>query len=412
VASAARAAEPTISLGSLETTIDEAPGLEAALRHIDATEKAEGVAGARSGLDYLFDAGFGPRNDIVSNTENNTTVRYAQSAGIQLPLLGTAIAQQNAIGAARTDESLARIAYAEERRDRIAQLRNAYALFWQYGRQREIAEHYAQAFSSELRAARALRRNGFWTEGNLLDFLDALGRFNTDVRTLRTSQRTQLTAISAALGRDVGPFRAIEPVLGAACVPKRADAFRSAAEIDPTLAKIAAETDRLTSQVQRVRGSSIDASAQVATGTVFDLLPPRVGYSLTVGLNVGLPTHARSEERALRDELAAQVDEQNLLGVQRRAEISAAIDGELDELANARDDLAQATRNEASKREDLREAVVRFHTLSQSGAGSFNDVQTTLAELFDAENATAIARGTVYLKASALFLLAPNACDG
>jgi hypothetical protein len=408
---ASRAGEAAISLATFESMIDGAPGLAAASAHVRADQKAEGVASAKSGLDYVFNAAFGPRSDIVINNINNNTVRYAQSAGLGLPLLGTDVAQKNAIASAATDESVARIALAEERRTRLSNLRDAYVLYWQYDGQQRIAERYVRDVTAEVGPARSLRRNGFWTEANVLDFFDALSRFQTDVRTLRSSRRSELASIASALGTGVAPFRPLEPTLAAACFPRRDDAVRSAEDVDAGLARIAAQTALLETEAKRVRGSSIDAHATAALGNVFDLVPPRAGYELTAGVAAQLPTHARSEERSLRDELNAEIDEQHLLAGQRRAELSAAIEAAIDELANAREELAQTQTNERAKREDLRESMVRFKTLSGTGAAPFDDVQTNIAELFVAENATAIARGSAFLKANALLLLAPDACS-
>jgi outer membrane protein TolC len=408
---AALGGDATVTLGALEAAVDRAPGLAAAQQRIDADVAAEGVATAREGLDYFFSDALGPRSDIVTKNVNDNAFRYSQSAGVQLPLLGTAIGRENSLEAARTDESLARIDYAENRRGRIAALRTAYVLYWQYGLQLEIAERYVREYTVDLKAARALRRNGFWTEGNLLDFLDALTRFEADARALRTSKRAQLAAIASAIGVDVAAFRPVEPGLANGCEPLRDATIRSAAEVDPSLARIAAQADLLAGEARRVRGSSIDASAQFTLGNAFDLIPPRAGYEVTAGLTATLPTHARSEERARRTQLRDELDEQSLLADQRRAEIGAAIEAALDDLSNARNDLAQTVRNERAKREDLREAIVRFHTLNAAGAGGFTDVETARTELFDAENATAIARGNVYLKANVVLQAAPEACS-
>jgi hypothetical protein len=219
-----------------------------------------------------------------------------------------------------------------------------------------------------------------------------------------------LAAIASALGTDVSAFRPLEPVLGSACSPARDVSVRSASDIDATLARITARTAQLKDEASRVRGSSIDAHASAGLTNVFDLVKPRAGYSLNAGVTAALPTHARSEERSLRAELDAAIASQDLLAKQRRAEIVAATEAAIDELANARDDLRQSLRNEAAARETLREANVRFRTLNGAGSGAFVDVTTALSELFAAENQTAIARGAVYLKANALLLLAPDAC--
>jgi len=410
--SVARADDPPpLGLDALEARIDQAPGIRADARQIDVDIQAEGVTYARSGLDYVFGNAIGPRSDIVTKNLNSNAFRYSQNVGVQLPLLGSAISQSNALEEARTTEALARIEYQDERRIALAKLRNAYVLYWQYDRQEAVAQSYVERFEHDMHTVRALRKSGFWTEANLLDYLETLSRFRTDVRTARSLRREQLAIISSAVGEHIAVFRPLEPKFAAACRPPESDALASALAIDPELAKIAADAVDVTSQLLHVRGSSIDARLEAGIGTVADIVPSRLGYELTAGIAVSLPSHARSEERSLRDQLADELDEQTLRAEQRRADVEAGVEAELDELDDARVELGQARVDEAATFENLREAEIRYRTIAALGAESFNDVETRLAETFTSENATVVARSTVFLKLEALLETAPDACS-
>jgi outer membrane protein TolC len=410
--SVARADDPPpLGLDALEARIDQAPGIRADARQIDVDIQAEGVSYARSGLDYVFGNAIGPRSDIVTKNLNSNAFRYSQSLGVQLPILGSAISQNNALEEARTTEALARIEYEDERRTALAKLRSAYVLYWQYDREQAVAQSYVERFEHDMHVVRALRKSGFWTEANLLDYLDTLSRFRTDVRTARSLRREQLAIISSAVGEHIALFRPLEPKFAADCRPPESDALASALAIDPELAKIAADAVDVTFQLLHVRGSSIDARLEANIGTVADIVPSRLGYELTAGIAVSLPSHARSEERSLRDQLADELDEQTLRAEQRRADVESGVEAELDELDDARVELAQARVDEQATFENLREAEIRYRTIAALGAESFNDVETRLAETFTSENATVIARSTVFLKLEALLETAPDACS-
>ncbi|MBD5655302.1 MAG: hypothetical protein IAI50_08970 [Candidatus Eremiobacteraeota bacterium] len=408
--SRAGADDAPIPLANLEQLLAGAPSLRAAQRRIDADLDFEGVVQSRSGLEYTYTNAVGPRSDIIINNVNNNTFRYQQRVGIQLPILGSAITQQNDAIVARTDELLARIAYEQERRQRLSALRAAYVLYWQYDFQQSIAERYANLLNAKLEAARGLRRNGFWTQGQFLDFLDTLSRYKTDEQTLRSSRRAQLTLIASSLGAELSSFRPLDPTFETGCIPTHDSALAAAEAIDSQLATTQAQIAQIDAELAHVRGSSIDAHAIAGLGNVVDFVNPAVGYELTAGVQVSLPTHARSEERSMRNQLDAQRDEQRLLAEQRRSDLSAQVEGAIDELSNARADLKVAIQEQQARLEDLREAVVRFNTINATGAGAFDEIEIDSAEAFTAETAVATARGTVYTKANALLLLAPAAC--
>ena len=370
----------------------------------------EGVVQSRSGLEYTYSNAIGPRSDIVIDNINNNTFRYQQRVGVQLPILGSAIAMKNNSIVAHTDEVLARIAYDQERRQRLSALRTAYVMYWQYDLQEAIADRYTGLLNGKLEPARGLRRNGFWTQGQFLDFLESLSRYRTTGQTLRSSRRAQLTLIASSLGAELATFRPLDPTFETGCVPTHDVALRAAEAIDATLATTDAQIAQIDGKLGNVRGSSIDARAEAGLGNVFDFIRPTVGYDVTAGVAVSLPTHARSEERSLRKQLDAERDEQRLLAEQRRSDLSAQVEGAIDELANARADLALARTEERARLEDVRESVVRFNTIVSTGSAAFDDIQIKSAEAFTAETATAAARANVYLKANALLLLAPASC--
>ena len=406
----ARADDPSLPLTNLEQLLTGAPSLRAKARRIEADLDFEGVVAGRSGLAYTFSNAIGPRSDIVTDNVNNNTFRYQQRFGVQLPLLGSAIAQQNEAYAARADEALARIDYERERRARLSALRSAYVMYWQYDLQQSIADRYANLLGGKLESARSLRRSGFWTQGNFMDFLDTLARYKTVAQTVRSSRRAQLTLIATSLGAELTPFRPLDPTFETGCTPSHQSALAAAEAIDSDLAQAQAKIAQLKGQESGVRGSSIDAHALAGFSNVFDFVNPTVGYDLTAGVSVTLPTHARSEERALRKQIDALLDEQRLVEEQRRSDLSAQVEGAIDELSNARADLAQARRDEQSRLENLREAVVRFNTINASGSAGFDQIEISSAEAYTAEYATAAARANVFLKANALLALAPAAC--
>jgi len=91
-------------------------------------------------------------------------------------------------------------------------------------------------------------------------------------------------------------------------------------------------------------------------------------------------------------------------------DIAASLDSVLADIESAQTTLAQAQQTEAARREDLRKAIVAYNTIRQGGATGFDQVHEKRDELYEAQKATAAARGDLLVKANQLLLVAPAAC--
>jgi outer membrane protein TolC len=195
------------------------------------------------------------------------------------------------------------------------------------------------------------------------------------------------------------------------CSPRRDDALAAAVASDGAIAKLNAGIAQAELFLRDVPRSSIAASAQLGTGQVADITPRGFGYDVTAGITLSLPVHARTEERALRRTLEAQIDDYRLQQDQRRLDVRAAVEQALDELSNARLQLVQAARDAQAKREELREARVRFATIASNGVTGFNDVEMKSAEAYVTQKSTTLARSQVLLAEIQLLQLAPGICS-
>ena len=407
---AARGADATVSLASLEQRVAQAPGLIAGQRDIEAAQQAIRVERDRAGWNYQYNADFGPSAIIVPRSFDEHVLRFEHTFGLGLPLLGSKTAQLLTILDAQTKERLAEIAYEQARRLRIATLREAYVQYWEYDNESAVAQTYVGAVQAEIPKARALRQTGFWTYTNLLDFLDTVQRVQSDQRSFESLKRAQLATVQSAVGIEVPAFRPVQPEFYNACNVSRAGALTSAFAVDPTLATLTAEIVQVRTQLASVRGSSIAAAATGQAGSVTDINQKVSGYDLRAALNVSLPTHGRDEERALRDEYAAQLSSLSLQQEQRRVDIASSLDSVLADIESAQTTLAQAQQTEAARREDLRKSIIAYNTLRQGGATGFDQVHEKRDELYEAQKATAAARGDLLVKANQLLLVAPAAC--
>ncbi|MHB8355073.1 MAG: TolC family protein [Vulcanimicrobiaceae bacterium] len=410
--SGAHATPPTVSLASLELKLPQAPALLADELQIEAAAQSGNAARAKSGLSYLYSNSFGPAAIIVPRSYDYHILRYEQSLGVSLPLFGSNAEEQLAIVDAQEREQLARIALAEARRERLAVLREAYVQYWEYDSETTIARGYLGAARDTLPQARVLLRTGFWTTSKLLDLLDAIDKVASDAEIFRNSQLTQLAQIEAAVGYEMPPFASETPAFFSSCVPDRRHALDSAYRADATLAQLDAQIVVVRSEYARASWSSLHASATLKAGFVTDINQHISGYDLQAGVDLSAPRHGHAEERDVRAEYAEELQSLALREQQRHNDLDAAIDALLHSVANAHTALHQSLEDLATREQDLRKALVRYHTIHQAAGVGFSDVQERRDEVYAAQRAAALARGALLLQANQLLLIAPGTCDG
>ncbi len=399
----------TMALSTLEKRVDSSYALAAAGKHIDAASLYRHQQESAAGLDYFFNGTVGPRSDVVTNRINNQAFRFQQTAGLQLPIFGSWSTQQDAINEAQHEDEVAHIALLDTRRVLLGKLREAYTLYWQYARAATIDEWFLQRQQHDLTPAHSLVKAGFWTGGQLMGFLDVMQKTRADLSSLQSSSRAQLAAMRAIAGSNLAPFDPTEPTLDRGCTGSLDTATASAIKADTVIAQIDSQIEQYQADMKTVKHSAVEGTAQAGVGTTLDL-PRGAGYSLGVGTTLSMPVHGRSEERAKAKVLEAEVAEQQLLREQREADLRAATELALEDLKAAHLAYEQSLVDQTSKREDLREAEVRFQTQHNTTQLNFNEVQTSLSEAFDADRTASDAQGDVWLKAAALQLVSPDAC--
>ena len=392
------------------TRIPQSPGVLADESAIEEAIQAVRAARDQTGLGYTYSNSFGPANQIVINRVDNFVVRYAQRGGLELPLGGSKIAQQLAVLSAQEREQIALIALHETRRERLAQLRNAYVQYWSYLNEASVSQSFVDTSHDAQSKGEVLRRSGFWTANDLLDLLTSIQKVQSEAESFRSSARGQFALIESAIGAEIPVFTPVAPTFFQNCNPDRARAIESAYRVDTSLAEYAAQAVQVREQLARIHGATINGSANAQAGSVTDINHRISGYSLDVGVNASFPTHARDEERALRAQYEAQQKTLGLRESQRRIELSSSVDSILDDIAGSRTVLAQAIADRNAREADVRNAIVRYNTLRQTTDTAFNDVNQKRSELYVAQRAVAEAGSALLLKASDLLMLAPAAC--
>ncbi len=400
------------SLSTLESRLPESLTLAAAAARIEAADAVLQRTKANSGPHYFAESATGPRSDVVSIAYgNNSIFRYGQRAGISLPLLGTRDREQEDILAARADSELRRIDLAAERRILLATLRESYIQYWQYAEDESVASHFLTLDRQAVAPARALRKIGFWTEANLLTFLDGIYRVKTDLSTFQSDRSIALAKLRAVADEKLEPFDPTEPDIPSNCGLDKDRVVASALTTDGQMRRLDTEIARRTASLDLVRWSSVDGSVQMGLGGYTDA-PRGLGYALTVDVSLNMPFHRKVAEqafkKALRDEIQTFRDEEE----QRRRDLIADVEATLADLVNAKSALAHAIVDAAAKREALRVARIRFANLPQKGAAAFDEVQQRTIESYGSERAVMDARAQVYLESNRLLLLAPDACAG
>jgi outer membrane protein TolC len=397
-------------LSQLELLIPSSLTLEAARERIRAAEDVLEHAEASSGLRYFAQSIMGPRSDVVSIAYgNNSILRYAQRAGVSMPLLGSRDREQEDILAAQTDAELRRIDLATQRRLVLAGLREAYIQYWQYTIEESVARRFLELGRNAIAPAYALKKTGFWTQANLLAFLDQVDHVKADVLNFGNARATSLARLAAIADHQIDAFVPPEPDLPETCPAHKDHVIASALTADGQIRRFDAEIERREASLSMVRWSSVDATADLGLGGYTDA-PRGLGYDLTFQLNLSVPRHRRLAELAYERSLRAEIKAYRNDEEQRRLDLIANVDTTLDELGQARLTLSHSLVDAAAKKEALRVARIRFADIPMSGAAGFNDVQLRTTESYASEQALADARAQVYLKLNELLLLAPGAC--
>jgi hypothetical protein len=337
-------------------------------------------------------------------------LRYAQQVGVSLPLLGTNIQQQLAILNAAEQEQIAVIDLNRIRREKLAALRTAYTEYWGYGDQTNVAQGYITGSQWDLSMGRSLRKAGFYTATNLLDIVTSIQKVQFDVTSFGSLQQAQLAAIDSAVGFEVPSFQPVQPTFFDGCRPDRTLALQSAYDVDPALATLEAETIQVQHELAKVKGSSIQASADLQGGTTTDINHQVSGYNLDAGLNVALPVRSRDEERALRAQYTAELQALAFNEKQQRVTIESTLDATLQNLSSAQTILTQSLSDTDARQNDLRTAVASLTLLRQAPAGVSIDVHAKRNDLYAAQVQASLARENVLLQATDLLLVAPAAC--
>ena len=404
------AAERALSLPDLERRLENAPAILAARDQYEAAHQDVRYHGARaSRYDYFFSNGLGPRSDIVINNETNNAFRYAQRAGIRLPILGTRQTAQVAAVEARSREELARIDARSLRLQLLGQLRDDYIAYWGAYREQKVLQKYVTLEGAFASAARALRRDGFWTQGQYLDFLDYRSRFGSEVSVQDASRRASLAQIRGIVAEDVAELRPMAPDFVPTCNPAIEATVDRAVAADGEAAQLAVLLDVTKQSLGYTKHSSIASDVEVGVGTAFDV-PRGVGYDVTAGLDLTVPQHTKVEEDSARAQLVAQADSYRERRAQRVAEVRAAVLKAMEDLAAAQRVLAQDRTDLESKKETLREARVQLATQVTQGATGFGEVQTALADAYTADRAAAAGTSELYLRLNGVEKLSPSTC--
>ncbi len=353
---------------------------------------------------------FGPAAVIVPRTFDYHVLRYDQGGGLSLPLLGSKIEQQLAIIDAAEQEQLAVIQLNQLQRAKIAALRKAYTEYWSYDDQARVGEAYVGASQSDITTGRSLLHTGFFTGTDLMDINSSVQKVQFNVASLRALQRSELANVSSAVGYEMGQFQPAIPSFFDRCAPDRDRALQSAYAVDPQMAGIAAEDIQVNEELARVKGSSITASTIAEIGSTTDINAQVSGYRLDVGVSVALPTHGRDEERALRAQYLEELKALGYRQTQRKLELAASIDADLDNIKSAETLLNQAGADVTARQQDLRNAQSTYAYVREKPEAEFLDVHTRRSDVLTAQTAVSVDRENVLLYAADLLTIAPGAC--
>lgn len=408
---AANAQSANLSLPDLESKLIASPALAAADSEIFSAESNVEYQYERGrGFNYFFSNDFGPRSDVVINTDTNRTIRYGQVFGVEFPLFGTRLTEHLELSEARSHANLTRIAAEAERRRLLGQLRASYIKFWQYDREQAIVANFVALQKAEAHSARTFFREGFWTQANYLGFLDGLAEFTTDLTTLRTERRSALADIRAIVNEDVPDRTPDTPDLSFGCSPSADEAVAVAAANDPDIARFQEEQNASTAALDFIKHSSINAAFRLGAGTALDIPQHALGYNVTGTFDISFPQHMRPQESARREAFVGEIQTARFGELQRRSELRAAVLNVLDTESSALSEYQLAKRENDTTRESLREARVREATIIGTGAANFNEVLLRITESYNAARKETSALGATYTGVNAIENLVPDAC--
>lgn len=400
-------AQSTRTLSALEGLLPASPALQADELQIKAATEGVQAVQDKVGPAFTYDNDVGPQAiiELPQNLDDHV-LRFEQTAGLTVPL-DTHIDQVLSLLDAEKREQLARIAMNQAYRERLAELREAYLQYWTDMRQVDAAQTYLS--NEDENSAHALLRNGFWTQNDLLDFLETIASVRAQQDEDRSLADGEFALVQSAVGQIIAPFVPTDPTFYTDCSPNRQEATESAEAVDATLGELEAEGYE-TAQLAKAPGSSVDAAFETRAGSVTDINHHISGYGVVAGVDLALPFKGGGEQHALRAQYAMQLQAIALQEQQRRIELTALVDSLMAQLSSESATLRQALAEQHTRMLDLKTAIEKSNTIKQEPQIGFADVHAKADALYASERAVNAETSTLYLDANNLLLVAPGAC--
>jgi outer membrane protein TolC len=394
-----------VPLANFEQKVNDSYAVRAAQALIDEDTAAIGSARMKAGPSIIFNNLYGPRHEDVPNLYTDSYLRYQQFVGIHVPLLGSRETQQEDIVMATADRTVAQMDYENTRLQLIAAVRENYIKYWLARQEQDTAQSFMAELNQDAPASDALRRNGFWTASDQMNYTNLIQKAKTDYERAELTQREALAQLGLATNTVVAPFDPVEPSF-ASCVASAPVAINSAFANDPELAIYDAQSREAQSLVRLQRWTGLDIGLNVGAQSFVDT-PGGVTYGAMIGLDLAAPVHMKSYRADEVARITAQMQRYDLLVKERRAQLQSAVMVALSDRDQAATELAQAQRDERVLAEDIRESRVRFANVAPQ---TLAEIQTKAQTAYQTRVTIAEDQGAILLKLNDLLQIAPDSC--
>jgi outer membrane protein TolC len=401
----ARADTAPVAVTSFEQRADAALTLAAAAAEVDQRSDLLQLARDKAGPALLEGNDLGPHQEVVYDGLIRRYVRFAQTLGVSLPILGKQELQQQDVASAATDKELAQLDYRGTKLQLIANVRESYIDYWAATHDEEITAQYLQELAADKQSVTSFYKTGFWTQANVLRYQAYISSARADLGQWSLAQKTALGQLGLATNASVEPFPPLEPGF-ATCDVSGPAALALAVGSDVPLAELLAQEQLEVSLVRLQRYLGYDGTFDVGANGSLES-PGGLGYGLQIGTTIALPLHVGRMGRDQVRALEAKAQQYDLLAKQRRAELGVDVQQYINQRDQSLVQLAASRGVAAALDEEVKEARVRLRYIAPA---TLAEVQADAQDAYKARLAIVENQAAALLHINDLLQLAPDAC--
>ena len=306
-------------LEQLESRVELSATVQLADQAFQAAQDNLSAGHSDLGVSLFGNVGGANNHDIIDPTHSYSYNEALGGAGLLLPLLGSRLQLQDALGEKQLQVTQLDTQRQLQRRELIRRLRKAYGDYWQAQQIALLAHEYLGNEPEFQRVAELRTRSGLLLDSDRLDFASGFALAHRDAAASDATRETALALIREITGSDLDGGPAVRPIIPSECVHDEAgDAWVAA---DPELLGL----QRIVAQRESNPRSSplypVQSNIQVSYQARDQTTTGQRGSAAQVSWSFQVPLDYASERHLLARASAAQLSRAHLEYEVRRQEL-------------------------------------------------------------------------------------------